>query len=143
VQLATIQELARYWATDYDWRKCEAKLNALPQFKTEIDGVDIHFIHVKSPHADALPLIITHGALAAPPPAEPSEQERAALAAIATMQTNSGRARRSPWPPARGRGLSPVPPTIRPAPRKPCSTAISASTLARRQHGSTDPANRS
>ncbi len=61
MQLATIQELARYWTTDYDWRKCEAKLNALPQFKTEIDGVDIHFIHVKSPHEDALPLIITHG----------------------------------------------------------------------------------
>jgi pimeloyl-ACP methyl ester carboxylesterase len=61
VQLATIQELTRYWATDYDWRKCEAKLNALPQFTTEIDGVDIHFIHVKSRHEDALPLIITHG----------------------------------------------------------------------------------
>jgi pimeloyl-ACP methyl ester carboxylesterase len=61
VQLATIQELARYWATDYDWRACEAKLNALPQFKTEIDGVDVHFIHVKSPHPDALPLIMTHG----------------------------------------------------------------------------------
>jgi pimeloyl-ACP methyl ester carboxylesterase len=61
VQLATIQELARYWATDYEWRKCETGLNALPQFKTEIDGVDIHFIHVKSPHADALPLIMTHG----------------------------------------------------------------------------------
>ena len=61
VQLATITELARYWATDYDWRKCEAKLTALPQFTTEIDGVDIHFIHVKSPHANALPLIITHG----------------------------------------------------------------------------------
>ena len=61
VQLATIQELARYWATDYDWRGCEARLNALPQFKTEIDGVDVHFIHVKSPHADALPLIMTHG----------------------------------------------------------------------------------
>ena len=61
VQLATIQELARYWTTDYDWRACEARLNALPQFKTEIDGVDIHFIHVTSPHADALPLIITHG----------------------------------------------------------------------------------
>src|SRR5271154_4096254 len=60
-QLATIQELARYWATDYDWRRCEAKLNALPQFTTEIDGVDIHFIHVKSSHADALPLIMTHG----------------------------------------------------------------------------------
>jgi pimeloyl-ACP methyl ester carboxylesterase len=61
VQLTTLQELARYWATDYDWRTCEAKLNALPQFMTEIDGVDIHFIHVKSPHADALPLIMTHG----------------------------------------------------------------------------------
>jgi pimeloyl-ACP methyl ester carboxylesterase len=61
VQLATIQELARYWATGYDWRKVEAKLNALPQFRTTIDGVEIHFLHVKSPHADALPLIITHG----------------------------------------------------------------------------------
>ena len=61
VQLATSQELARYWATDYDWRACEARLNALPQFKTEIDGVDIHFIHVKSPHPEALPLIMTHG----------------------------------------------------------------------------------
>ena len=61
VQLATTQELARYWATGYDWRKVEAKLNALPQFRTTIDGVEIHFLHVKSPHADALPLIITHG----------------------------------------------------------------------------------
>jgi pimeloyl-ACP methyl ester carboxylesterase len=61
VQLATVKELARYWATDYDWRKCEAKLNALPQFKTEIDGVDVHFIHVRSKHDDALPLIMTHG----------------------------------------------------------------------------------
>src|SRR6187399_1626066 len=61
VQLATLQELARYWASDYDWRKAEAKLNALPQFTTEIDGVEIHFIHVRSPHADALPLIMTHG----------------------------------------------------------------------------------
>ena len=61
VQLATMQELARYWATDYDWRKCEARLNALPQFITEIDGVDIHFIHVKSGHENALPLIMTHG----------------------------------------------------------------------------------
>ena len=61
VQLATIQELARYWAADYDWRKCEAKLNVLPQFTTEIDGEDIHFIHVKSRHENALPLIITHG----------------------------------------------------------------------------------
>jgi hypothetical protein len=61
VQLATIQELARYWTTDYDWGRCQARLNALPQFKTEIDGVDIHFIHVKSPHEDALPLVMTHG----------------------------------------------------------------------------------
>jgi pimeloyl-ACP methyl ester carboxylesterase len=61
VQLATTQELARYWATEHDWRKCEARLNALPQFKTEIDGVDIHFIHARSPHEDALPLIMTHG----------------------------------------------------------------------------------
>ena len=61
VQLATIQELARYWAADYDWRKVEAKLNALPQFITEIDGLDIHFIHVRSKHENALPLIVTHG----------------------------------------------------------------------------------
>jgi pimeloyl-ACP methyl ester carboxylesterase len=61
VQLATTQALARYWATDYDWRKCEARLNALPQFITEIDGLDIHFIHVRSQHEDALPLIVTHG----------------------------------------------------------------------------------
>ena len=61
VQLATLQELARYWTTDYDWRTCEARLNALPQFTTQIDGVDIHFIHVKSPHENALPLIMTHG----------------------------------------------------------------------------------
>jgi pimeloyl-ACP methyl ester carboxylesterase len=61
VQLAAIQELARYWTTDYDWRTCETKLNALPHFKTEIDGVDIHFIQVKSPHPDAMPLIMTHG----------------------------------------------------------------------------------
>ena len=61
VQLATIQELVRYWASDYDWRACEARLNALPQFTTEIDGEDIHFIHVRSRHADALPLVITHG----------------------------------------------------------------------------------
>ena len=61
VQLATLQALARYWATDYDWRKAEAKLNALPQFTTEIDGVGIHFIHVRSQHENALPLIMTHG----------------------------------------------------------------------------------
>src|SRR6516162_4930187 len=61
VQLATLQALAAYWTTDYDWRRCEAKLNALPQFTTDIDGLEIHFIHVKSQHEDALPLIITHG----------------------------------------------------------------------------------
>ena len=61
VQLATIEALARFWETEHDWRACEARLNALPQFKTEIDGVDIHFIHVRSEHEDALPLIMTHG----------------------------------------------------------------------------------
>ncbi len=61
VQIATVQALAQYWSSDYDWRRCEARLNALPQFKTEIDGVDVHFIHVRSPHENALPLIMTHG----------------------------------------------------------------------------------
>jgi pimeloyl-ACP methyl ester carboxylesterase len=61
VQLATMQALAGYWVTEHDWRACEARLNALPQFTTEIDGVDIHFIHVRSPHDGALPLIMTHG----------------------------------------------------------------------------------
>ncbi len=61
VQLATMQEIARYWATDYHWRKCEAKLNRLPNFLTEIDGLDIHFIHVRSKHENALPRIVTHG----------------------------------------------------------------------------------
>ena len=61
VPLAMMQDLARYWAADYDWRACEARLNALPQFMTEIDGLDIHFIHVRSQHEDALPLIVTHG----------------------------------------------------------------------------------
>ena len=61
VPLAMIQELARYWASDYDWRRCEARLNALPQFVTEIDGLNIHFVHVRSKHEDALPLIVNHG----------------------------------------------------------------------------------
>jgi len=61
VQLATIQKLARYWGTEYDWRPCEAKLNAVPNFITEIDGLDIHFIHVRSKHENALPIIVTHG----------------------------------------------------------------------------------
>src|SRR5215217_4992644 len=60
-QLSKLQELVRYWGTDYDWRKGEAKLNALPQFITTIDGLDIHFIHVKSRHPNAMPLVITHG----------------------------------------------------------------------------------
>src|SRR5262245_7824086 len=61
VQLDKLQALVRYWGTDYDWRRAEARLNALPQFITEIDGLDIHFIHVRSRHADAMPLIVTHG----------------------------------------------------------------------------------
>ena len=61
VPLALMQDLARYWATEYDWRKCEARLNALPNFITEIDGLDIHFIHVRSKHEDALPLVVCHG----------------------------------------------------------------------------------
>jgi hypothetical protein len=61
VPLATMQELARYWASDYDWRKCEARLNVLPQFLTEIDGLDIHFVHVRSKYEDALPLVVCHG----------------------------------------------------------------------------------
>src|SRR5689334_12270048 len=61
VQLATVQGLARYWATEYDWRKVEGRLNAVPNFITEIDGLDIHFIHVRSKHENALPMIVTHG----------------------------------------------------------------------------------
>src|SRR6476620_10735071 len=61
VQLAVLQELGRYWTNGYDWRACEARLNALPQFTTEIDGLDIHFIHVRSPHENALPLLVSHG----------------------------------------------------------------------------------
>ncbi len=61
VPLALMQALAEYWGTEYDWRRCEAKLNALPNFITEIDGLDIHFIHVRSEHEDALPLVVTHG----------------------------------------------------------------------------------
>src|SRR6266403_2536953 len=61
VPLATMQKLARYWTTEYDWRKVEAKLNSYPQFITEIDGLDIHFVHVRSKHENALPLIVTHG----------------------------------------------------------------------------------
>src|SRR5262252_4453308 len=61
VPLAMMQDLARYWGTGYDWRRCEAKLNALPNFITGIDGLDIHFLHVRSGHEDALPLIVTHG----------------------------------------------------------------------------------
>jgi hypothetical protein len=61
VQLATMEALARYWETDYDWRKCEAKLNSVPNFITEIDGLDIHFVHARSKHEDALPVVVCHG----------------------------------------------------------------------------------
>src|SRR5687767_2711580 len=61
VPLATVQKLAKYWADEYDWRKCEARLNAVPNFITEIDGLDIHFIHVRSKHENALPMLISHG----------------------------------------------------------------------------------
>src|SRR3954469_22376774 len=61
VQLATMQALAHYWETEYDWRKCEARLNAVPQFITEIDGLDIHFVHARSKHEDALPIVVCHG----------------------------------------------------------------------------------
>ena len=61
VQRETVRELAHYWTSEYDWRRCEARLNALPQFTTAIDGVDVHFIHVRSQHEDAMPLIMTHG----------------------------------------------------------------------------------
>jgi len=61
VQLATIRELSRYWIQDYEWRRCEEQLNAVPQFVTTIDGLDIHFVHVKSAHDNALPIVITHG----------------------------------------------------------------------------------
>ena len=61
VPLALMQDLARYWATEYDWRKCEARLNALPNFTTEIGGLDIHFVHVRSKHEDALPIVVCHG----------------------------------------------------------------------------------
>ena len=61
VQLQLMQDLARYWGSDYDWRKCEARLNAVPNFITEIDGLDIHFVHVRSKHEDALPIVVCHG----------------------------------------------------------------------------------
>jgi hypothetical protein len=61
VRLALMQGLAEYWASDYDWRRCEARLNGLPNFVTEVDGLDVHFLHVRSEHEDALPLIVTHG----------------------------------------------------------------------------------
>src|SRR5688572_21600873 len=61
VPLATVEKLARYWANDYDWRKCEARINAVPNFITEIDGLDIHFVHARSQHENALPIIVTHG----------------------------------------------------------------------------------
>jgi hypothetical protein len=73
VPLEPLRELARHWATDYDWHRAKARLNALPQFMTNIDGLDIHFIHVRSRHADALPLIMTHGWPGIPPRTAPRE----------------------------------------------------------------------
>ena len=92
VQLATMKELARYWTTEYDWRKCEARLNALPQFTTEIDGVDIHFIHVKSPHEDALPLIMTHGC-----PARSSSCSRPSARSLTRRRTAATPGTPSTW----------------------------------------------
>jgi hypothetical protein len=75
-QLATLQELARYWLEEYDWRKCESALNAVPNFITEIDGLDIHFIHARSKHDDALPLIVCHGCPVKPRPRSPRRPRR-------------------------------------------------------------------
>ena len=94
VQLAKLQELVRYWGTDYDWRKVEAKLNALPQFITTIDGLDIHFIHVRSRHPNALPVIITHGW-----PGSITEQLKV-IGPLTDPTAHGGRARRAPsWSP--------------------------------------------
>ena len=131
VQLATIQELARYWAADYDWRACEARLNALPQFKTEIDGVDIHFIHVRSPHENALPLIITHGwpgsvieLLEVDRPAHRPDRARrrrrgrvrpgAAVPARLRLLRRAGRGRLGPRPHRAGVGGADAPPRLHP-----------------------------
>ena len=92
VQLAFMQALARYWATDYDWRKVEAKLNALPMFITNIDGLDIHFIHVRSKHENALPLIVTHGWPGSP--IEQTEDHRSADQSHGSRRQRIGRLRR-------------------------------------------------
>ena len=82
IQLAKLQPLMRYWGTKYDWRKIEAKMNALPQFTTDIDGIDIHFIHVRSKHPNALPLIITHGVRQKKARAAPTPRNRSVRPAI-------------------------------------------------------------
>jgi hypothetical protein len=120
VQLATMQELARYWTSEYDWRRCEARLNALPQFKTEIDGVDIHFIHVKSPHEGALPLIMTHGWPG-------SVIELLGVVEPLTDPTAHGGSAADAWP--RGRRRSATPCWIHPSGSQPgCSTTTRTAT---------------
>jgi Epoxide hydrolase N terminus len=116
VQLATMEELVRYWGTEYDFRRFEARLNALPQFITEIDGLDIHFIHVKSPHENALPLIITHGwpgsviemlnviGPLTDPPAHGGDAEDAFDVVVPSIPGTASR--RSPRPPAGTRSTS-------------------------------------
>lgn len=100
-QLAKFQEVIRYWGASYDWRKVEARLNALPMFLTEIDGVDIHFIHVRSKHENALPLIVTHGW----PGSIRSLRRRSRRPKSAASSSSSARTRPAPrprsWPPSR------------------------------------------
>ena len=131
VQLATLRELARYWTTEYDWRNAETKLNALPQFTTEIDGVDIHFIHVRSAHENALPLIMTHGwpgsvielldsvgPLTDPTAhggsAERCLPSRAALSARVRLLGRAGRDRLGPRPHRAGLGRAHAPSRLHP-----------------------------
>jgi len=101
VQLETIQALARHWAKEYDWRECEARLNALPQFITKIDGLDIHFIHVRSKHDNALPLIVTHGW-----PGSVIEQLKV-IEPLTNPTAHGGRAEDAAWRPLRLRSADP------------------------------------
>ena len=131
VQLAAMQALCRYWATEYDARRVASRLNALPQFTTEIDGVDIHFVHVKSEHPDALPLIMTHGwpgsvvemLDSVGPLTDPDGARRhrcrrvpprAALAARVRLLRGAGRARVGPRPDRAGLGGAHAPARVRP-----------------------------
>jgi hypothetical protein len=116
VQLATLQALAHYWATDYDLQRIEARLNALPQFTTEIDRVDIHFLHVKSPHRDALPLLITHfqtiiGRLDTKPaiiPGVTSIVELKGRGRALTIEAAGARSPSPPWPSSSAFTCSPL-----------------------------------